>query len=545
MPQILFRWHCDATSCAAHRLQVVPGTLLFRRTTEISGPGIHSAKYSLVRSITVSGACDDEGMKDQEERGDSEAAGDEVAAARREAAIALAKLAEVSVKYADARIADDRRSALLDQLRPGHAKAGEFVADELSLVLREQPYTVRCLLARSRRVAAGLPTVWEAFRRGDLDADQVRVIDRVARRVGEPQTLGTIDDQSVDAAQTRCPKQLGAWLLRLVVRLEPLAFEKRHRRALAERRVTVVQGVDGMGYVTGEVSAADAAAIDGMLAAAARSLGAEDPRTEHQRRSDMFADLLLGRLRLIDRDDADVAEDGRAAGGFEGEDDGDHPDWLELEDVDPDTGELFGTRLQRIDTYGEPIGERIDPEATLRAPFAPTFVKRPRQLRIGVVVPVSSLLGLSDAPAELADRSGLIPGEVLRDQIAEALTSEGQDEVLFTRLLTDGGGRLMDTTELGRYASARLAQAVKIRAGTCRFPTCNVPADRCDVDHHEPWPTGPTSADNLDPLCRRHHRGKTFAWLASVRDDDVVDWTMPDAAHYRCADESLPIGVAA
>jgi hypothetical protein len=69
------------------------------------------------------------------------------------------------------------------------------------------------------------------------------------------------------------------------VRLEPLAFQERHRRALADRRVTAVQGVDGIGYVTGEVSAADAAAIDGMLGASARSLGAADPRTDQQRRS--------------------------------------------------------------------------------------------------------------------------------------------------------------------------------------------------------------------------------------------------------------------
>jgi hypothetical protein len=147
------------------------------------------------------------------------------------------------------------------------------VADEVSLLLREQPFTVRRLVARSRRLAAGLPTVWQAFQRGEVDAEQVRVIDRVARRVTETHTLAAIDDQVVEAAQTRCPKQLSCWLLRLVVRLEPLAFEQRHRRALAERRVTVVQGVDGMGYVTGEVSAADAAAIDAALAAAARSLG--------------------------------------------------------------------------------------------------------------------------------------------------------------------------------------------------------------------------------------------------------------------------------
>lgn len=83
-------------------------------------------------------------------------------------------------------------------------------------MLCDQPYQVSCLLARSRRLAAGLPTVWEAFQHGDLDADQIRVIDRIARRVTETSTLAAIDEQAVDAAQTRSPKQLSVWLLRLV-----------------------------------------------------------------------------------------------------------------------------------------------------------------------------------------------------------------------------------------------------------------------------------------------------------------------------------------
>jgi hypothetical protein len=170
------------------------------------------------------------------------------------------------------------------------------------------------------------------------------VIDRVARRVTEATTLAAIDDQVIDAAQTKTPKQLQVWLLRLVVQLEPLAFEERPGRALADRRVAVVQGADGMGYVTGEVSAADAAAIDGMLAAAARSLGADDPRTEQQRRADLFADLLLGRL-TFDATLDELPESER----------------LEVEIVDPETGELLGTQLQRVDVDGQPIGELVDP----------------------------------------------------------------------------------------------------------------------------------------------------------------------------------------
>ena len=473
---------------------------------------------------------------------DCSTAREAVADARREAAAAAARLAEAAVRYADLRIAEETGDAPASaSAGPRRPKPGEFVADELSLLLRDQPYQVRCLLARTRRLATGLPTVWDAFRCGDVDAEQIRVIDRVARRVTEPATLAAIDEQAIEAAQTRTPKQLTVWLMRLVVRLEPLAFEERHRRALAERRVTVVQGADGMGYVTGEVSAQDAAAIDGMLAATARSLGADDPRTDQQRRSDLFADLLLGRLRLDDTDnDVEELNDEGVEPGAAAE-----SDWLEVEDIDPDTGEMLGTHVQRVDADGEPVGEPVD-AVTHRPPGqAAKMVRRPRTIRIGVVVPLSSLLSDCDTPAELADRSGFIPGETLKEQIADTIDADSRDKILFTRLLTDDRGRLLDTTELGRYPSTRLAEAITIRAGTCRYPTCTVPADRCDLDHHEPMPNGTTSGRNMDPFCRRHHRGKTFAWLACIRDDHGVDWTMPDAEHYRCTDEPLPTGIVA
>ena len=342
--------------------------------------------------------------------------------------------------------------------------------------------------------------------------------------------------QAVAGAQTRSPKQLQVWLLRLVVQLEPLAFQQRHSRALAERRVTVVQGADGIGYVTGEVSAADAGAIDAMLAGSARNLGADDPRTEQQRRADLFADLLLGRIAFDrpdrdEEDDEDASDDGAAA----------ESEWLEVENIDPDTGEFLGTQLQPLDADGEPF----EAASTSKPAAMSRLIKPPQTNRIGVVVPLASLLGSSGTPAELADRSGFIAGQMLRDQIAATLHPDSRDEVLFTRLLTDNGGRLLDATELGRYPSRRLADAIKIRAGSCRYPTCTVPADRCDLDHHVPVPEGETAGRNLDLFCRRHHRGKTFAWLACIRDDYGVDWTMPDAEHYRCLDDPLPTGRAA
>jgi uncharacterized protein DUF222 len=552
-----------------------------------------------------------------DDQDDTSAARAAVVDARRDAAMAQARLAEATVRYADARVAGDT-AAGVGSGRRRRAKPGEFVADELALMLRDQPYAVRCLVARSRRMAAALPTVWEAFRHGDIDAEQMRVIDRVARRVTETATLAAIDEQAVEAADTRSPKQLQVWLLRLVVQLEPLAFAQRHRRALAERRVTVVQGADGIGYVTGEISAVDAAAIDALLAATSRSLGAEDPRTDQQRRADLFADLLLGRITFDDQrdsendeadepderdeadgrdqadedeadgrdqtdedeadgrdqtDQADEAEEEEVEGHDESDDRGvaeaggvsaaqeteDRDDvsredafapavdggWLEVEDIDPDTGELLGTHLHRLNSDGETIGEPVDPTSKPMPWPRPRVIKRPRTIRIGVVVPLASLLDTGDAPGELADRSGFIPADILKNHISDALGSNDGDQVLFTRLLTDNGGRLLDVTELGRRPSRRLAEAINIRAGSCRFPTCTVPADRCDLDHHQPVPDGETSGRNMDPFCRRHHRGKTFAWLAAHRDDHGVDWTMPDAEHYRCIDEPLPTGRAA
>ena len=222
---------------------------------------------------------------------------------------------------------------------------------------------------------------------------------------------------------------------------------------------------------------------------------------------------------------------------------------MEIEDIDADTGEVLGTRWQRLDDAGEPVDHPVDTPPGESGWF-PAFQRRPQTIRIGIVVPLSSLLGLDDSPGELADRSAMAPAETIRQLIAETidpdttLDPDSRDEILFSRLLTDDGGRLLDVTELGRFPSKRLAEAVRLRAGTCAFPTCTVPADHCDIDHHEPVPRGPTAGSNLDPGCRRHHRGKTFAWLATVRDDHGVDWTMPDADHYRCADEPLPLARA-
>jgi hypothetical protein len=46
---------------------------------------------------------------------------------------------------------------------------------------------------------------------------------------------------------------------------------------------------------------------------------------------------------------------------------------------------------------------------------------------------------------------------------------------------------------------------------TCRFPNCDWPADRCDLDHTIPYGRGgPTHASNIKCACRFHYLLKTL-----------------------------------
>jgi hypothetical protein len=82
---------------------------------------------------------------------------------------------------------------------------------------------------------------------------------------------------------------------------------------------------------------------------------------------------------------------------------------------------------------------------------------------------------------------------------------------------------------------APMAAAARLRDATCVFPGCTRPSDRADLDHiveyvpmDEGGPPGQTHPLNLAPLCRRHHRAKTFgAFTYHRRPDGAYQWTLP------------------
>src|SRR5690625_2263830 len=129
------------------------------------------------------------------------------------------------------------------------------------------------------------------------------------------------------------------------------------------------------------------------------------------------------------------------------------------------------------------------------------------QARIAVMVPITTLAGLGEQPAISIDRQTALSAQAVRALAALPGT-------LFRRLLTDqAGNNLLEVTGTSYQASPALREAIAWRDGTCNFPTCSTQATRCDLDHHTPWPNGPTNATILHYLCRRHHRLKTHGLL--------------------------------
>lgn len=90
-----------------------------------------------------------------------------------------------------------------------------------------------------------------------------------------------------------------------------------------------------------------------------------------------------------------------------------------------------------------------------------------------------------------------------------------------------------DAAEPRYRPSAKLAEFVRCRDLTCRFPGCDRPAEACDLDHTTPYPVGPTHPSNLKCLCRFHHLLKTFHhWRDQQYPDGTVVWTAPTGHTY-------------
>lgn len=145
------------------------------------------------------------------------------------------------------------------------------------------------------------------------------------------------------------------------------------------------------------------------------------------------------------------------------------------------------------------------------------------QVNLDLLAPLGTALGVSDESGHL-DGYGPLPAVVVR-----ALAGDAR----WRSLTTDDSGTV---TEVGRHTyrpTAALADAIRARDVSCRFPGCRRRAPACDLDHTVPFLSGCTEPDNLAALCRHHHRLKHRAgWTLTQRGVGQLEWTSPTGDVY-------------
>ncbi len=155
-----------------------------------------------------------------------------------------------------------------------------------------------------------------------------------------------------------------------------------------------------------------------------------------------------------------------------------------------------------------------------------SFGRRP-EAKVWIVVPVTTALGLDDAPCELPGH-----GWVAAEQARAIITAPGS--TWQTLLANQHTGHAIGITTRSYRPTPTMIAHVTAVDGTCRGPGCQVPAARCDLDHDIPHPTGPTTVSNLSDKHRQHHRVVTAAFWHAARNpnDASITWTTSAGRRY-------------
>jgi hypothetical protein len=180
----------------------------------------------------------------------------------------------------------------------------------------------------------------------------------------------------------------------------------------------------------------------------------------------------------------------------------------------------------------------------------------PRQQRrrphLVITVHADTLTGCDDLPGELAGY-GAITAQAARNLARQAGTADlivlGEPPGCRSTATTSSEPASPGAEEPDRYRPKdQLIRDVMAQHRTCRAPGCTRRAEQCDLDHVNPYRTSHhTCACNVLPLCRNHHRLKTFGgWQVSWARDNgtadwrTVEWTSPQGRRYVVPAPDLP-----
>jgi hypothetical protein len=171
---------------------------------------------------------------------------------------------------------------------------------------------------------------------------------------------------------------------------------------------------------------------------------------------------------------------------------------LERELFDEDLAEA----RDRLGDTDPPLHEVRRSAAQRRADALVRMAERSAAKSEGAVGPRVLLQVLAGTAAvermcELSDGTVLTPGEVL-----PLLRMADVERVVF-----GSPSKVIDIGARRRFFTGATRTAVQLRDLTCTHPSCQVPFERCEVDHVLPWTDGGlTVQDNGRCRCKHHHR---------------------------------------
>lgn len=175
--------------------------------------------------------------------------------------------------------------------------------------------------------------------------------------------------------------------------------------------------------------------------------------------------------------------------------------------LDPVGGAAFKSELDRLERrlyLDDQKSGRVRTVCQRRADALVEMANRSRTARPDGLRPrplISVLCGETSFTrmCELANGTVVTPG-----QIVPLLADADIEAILF-----DGPDRIISVSRRRRFTGA-LRRAIEVRDRHCQHPSgCDEPADRCDVDHIEPYTAGGvTSQENGKLECWPHNRKK-------------------------------------
>ena len=454
--------------------------------------------------------------------------------------------------------------------RPSSVK---MVASSVAPILRSTPRGAESRVADAVCLVEDLPCTLAAALDGRLTQRQTAVVVDQAGLVAiddRPAYDAVVMEQGVESLT---PARLRRQCERAAMAIDADAFQDRAEQGHCDRFVRLEPGLDpGTTWWRASLPARDSMRAWGAVDELAHEYVRADPaRSIDQARADAFLDLLLGSAQVSTTVELVVptfigpASDDRRGVALRGPDEAAAvPSAIPAADVRPsapsrrprpadgpsgssssvdvgsfDLAYITGPRLAPEHAIGsELFGRRPAPRARCDADPAAAGPWLAHQASMPVKETARAAVGMS--PEHLQEGRWRPPwlgvrhprfGWMLAPVLAEVLSDP--DVVLRVSRADALTGVTVARDPATYRPNAALAQRVRDRDRTCRFPGCCVAARRCDLDHVVRFPDGSTTECNLVCLCRTHHGFKHHAgWTLTMDADGTCTWTSPTRRSY-------------